>query len=38
MSMSIVLIMPGKGQELMIREVDSAPITAYRFSSLAAVG
>ncbi|KAF9322061.1 hypothetical protein BG003_008252 [Podila horticola] len=32
------MILDGKGQELMIREVDSAPITAYRFSSLAAVG
>ncbi|KAF9427155.1 hypothetical protein BGZ94_005383 [Podila epigama] len=32
------MIQEGKGQELMIREVDSAPITAYRFNSLASVG
>ncbi|KAG0348994.1 hypothetical protein BG004_002852 [Podila humilis] len=31
------MINDGKGQELMIREVDSAPITAYRFNSLASV-
>ncbi|KAF8983808.1 hypothetical protein BGZ46_009453 [Entomortierella lignicola] len=32
------MINDGKGQELMAREVDVAPITAYRFNSLASVG
>ncbi|KAG0367688.1 hypothetical protein BC939DRAFT_477712 [Gamsiella multidivaricata] len=32
------MINDGKGQELMVREVDVAPVTAYRFNSLASVG
>ncbi|KAF8937358.1 hypothetical protein EDD21DRAFT_302438 [Dissophora ornata] len=32
------MINDGKGQELMVREVDIAPVTAYRFNSLASVG
>ncbi|KAF9169625.1 hypothetical protein BGX21_010446 [Mortierella sp. AD011] len=32
------MINDGKGQELMVREVDVAPLTAYRFNSLASVG
>ncbi|OAQ30421.1 DUF1749-domain-containing protein [Linnemannia elongata AG-77] len=32
------MINDGKGQELMVREVDIAPVTAYRFNSLASIG
>ncbi|KAF9364022.1 hypothetical protein BGX34_002741 [Mortierella sp. NVP85] len=32
------MINDGKAQELMVREVDVAPVTAYRFNSLASVG
>ncbi|KAG0261446.1 hypothetical protein BG011_001037 [Mortierella polycephala] len=32
------MINEGKGQELMVREVDVAPVTAYRFKSLASAG
>ncbi|KAF9437770.1 hypothetical protein BGZ76_011228 [Entomortierella beljakovae] len=32
------MINDGKGQELMVREVDVAPVTAYRFNSLGSVG
>ncbi|ORZ04318.1 hypothetical protein BCR41DRAFT_425986 [Lobosporangium transversale] len=32
------MINDGKGQELMVREVDVAPVTAYRFNSLASAG
>ncbi|KAF9959460.1 hypothetical protein BGZ72_009622 [Mortierella alpina] len=36
--MARTMINDGKGQELMVREVDVAPVTAYRFNSLASVG
>ncbi|KAF9948169.1 hypothetical protein BGZ70_002335 [Mortierella alpina] len=36
--MARTMIHEGKGQELMIREVDVAPVTAYRFNSLASIG
>ncbi|CAO3571961.1 unnamed protein product [Mortierella alpina] len=36
--MARTMINEGKGQELMIREVDVAPVTAYRFNSLASIG
>ncbi|KAF9923051.1 hypothetical protein FBU30_006840 [Linnemannia zychae] len=32
------MISAGLGQELMFREVDVAPVTAYRFNSLASIG
>ncbi|KAF9539419.1 hypothetical protein EC957_005415 [Mortierella hygrophila] len=32
------MINDGKGQELMVREVDVAPVSAYRFNSLASIG